>query len=164
MRCLLLRFRPLAALTVEISRRRRQNPNGFIMVLYWGLWFYFIVVFTIRTIFYFEISTCKQQAPYSIFILFQLLKYYLFIYHCRSLFNAAFKTNDFFERAIMTGITRVSRESIFSDLKIIFIIQFFYIMAYHFSCFRKSCFLHIRKTKRNHRKCALQFPILFLFP
>ena len=34
----------------------------------------------------------------------------------RSLFNAAFKTNDFFERAIMTGITRVSRESIFSDL------------------------------------------------
>ena len=34
----------------------------------------------------------------------------------RSLFNAAFKTNPYLERAIMTGITRVSRESIFSDL------------------------------------------------
>ena len=34
----------------------------------------------------------------------------------RSLFNAAFKTNPSLERAIMTGITRVSKESIFSDL------------------------------------------------
>ena len=34
----------------------------------------------------------------------------------RSLFNAAFKTNSFLERAVMTGITRVSRESVFSDL------------------------------------------------
>ncbi|MDE7267485.1 MAG: ATP-binding protein, partial [Lachnospiraceae bacterium] len=34
----------------------------------------------------------------------------------RSLFNAAFKTNPYIERAIMTGITRVSKESIFSDL------------------------------------------------
>lgn len=34
----------------------------------------------------------------------------------RSLFNASFKTNPFLERAVMTGITRVSRESIFSDL------------------------------------------------
>ncbi len=34
----------------------------------------------------------------------------------RSLFNATFKTNPYLERAIMTGITRVSRESIFSDL------------------------------------------------
>ncbi len=34
----------------------------------------------------------------------------------RSMFNAAFKTNPYLERAIMTGITRVSRESIFSDL------------------------------------------------
>ena len=34
----------------------------------------------------------------------------------RSLFNAAFKTNPCLERAIMTGITRVSKESIFSDL------------------------------------------------
>lgn len=34
----------------------------------------------------------------------------------RSLFNAAFKTNPWLERAIMTGITRVSKESVFSDL------------------------------------------------
>ena len=34
----------------------------------------------------------------------------------RSLFNASFKTNPYLERAIMTGITRVSKESIFPDL------------------------------------------------
>lgn len=34
----------------------------------------------------------------------------------RSLFNAAFKTNPYLERALLTGITRVSKESIFSDL------------------------------------------------
>lgn len=34
----------------------------------------------------------------------------------RSLFNAAFKTNPNLERAVMTGITRISKESIFSDL------------------------------------------------
>ncbi len=34
----------------------------------------------------------------------------------RNMFNAAFKTNPWLERGIMTGITRVSKESIFSDL------------------------------------------------
>ena len=34
----------------------------------------------------------------------------------RSMFNATFKTNPWLERGIMTGITRVSKESIFSDL------------------------------------------------
>ena len=34
----------------------------------------------------------------------------------RTMFNNAFKTNPSLERGIMTGITRVSRESIFSDL------------------------------------------------
>lgn len=34
----------------------------------------------------------------------------------RSLFNSTFKTNPFLSRAIMTGITRISKESIFSDL------------------------------------------------
>ncbi|CUO41384.1 AAA family ATPase [Anaerostipes amylophilus] len=34
----------------------------------------------------------------------------------RSLLNSTFKTNPYLERAIMTGITRVSKESIFSDL------------------------------------------------
>lgn len=34
----------------------------------------------------------------------------------RSLFNSSFKTNPYIERGIMTGITRFSKESIFSDL------------------------------------------------
>ena len=34
----------------------------------------------------------------------------------RSMFNSTFKTNPWLERAIMTGITRISKESIFSDL------------------------------------------------
>ena len=34
----------------------------------------------------------------------------------RSLFNSTFKTNPYLERAVMTGITRVSKESMFSDL------------------------------------------------
>ena len=34
----------------------------------------------------------------------------------RSMFNSTFKTNPYLARAIMTGITRVSKESIFSDL------------------------------------------------
>lgn len=34
----------------------------------------------------------------------------------RGLFNDAFKTNPYLERAVMTGITRISKESVFSDL------------------------------------------------
>lgn len=34
----------------------------------------------------------------------------------RGLFNAAFKSNSFLERGLLTGITRISKESIFSDL------------------------------------------------
>ena len=34
----------------------------------------------------------------------------------RNLFNNTFKTNPYLERAVMTGITRVSKESMFSDL------------------------------------------------
>jgi hypothetical protein len=34
----------------------------------------------------------------------------------RNMFNSTFKTNPYMERAVMTGITRVSKESIFSDL------------------------------------------------
>lgn len=39
-----------------------------------------------------------------------------FVNFTRNLFNAAFKNNPYLERAIMTGITRISKESIFSDL------------------------------------------------
>ena len=34
----------------------------------------------------------------------------------RSMFNSTFKTNPYMERGLLTGITRVSKESIFSDL------------------------------------------------
>lgn len=34
----------------------------------------------------------------------------------RGIFHSAFKTNPYLERAVMTGITRISKESIFSDL------------------------------------------------
>lgn len=34
----------------------------------------------------------------------------------RNLFNSTFKTNPYLERALFTGITRISKESIFSDL------------------------------------------------
>ncbi len=34
----------------------------------------------------------------------------------RSLFNATFKTNPYLERGLLTGITRISKESIFSDM------------------------------------------------
>ncbi len=34
----------------------------------------------------------------------------------RGIFNSAFKTNPYLERAVLTGITRISKESIFSDL------------------------------------------------
>ena len=38
------------------------------------------------------------------------------VFFTRSLFNSTFKTNPYIERGLMTGITRVSKESIFSDL------------------------------------------------
>ncbi len=38
------------------------------------------------------------------------------VYFIRSLFNSTFKTNPYLEKAVMTGITRVSKESVFSDL------------------------------------------------
>lgn len=39
-----------------------------------------------------------------------------FVPFSRSLFNHTFKTNPYLERAVMTGVTRVSKESVFSDL------------------------------------------------
>ena len=37
------------------------------------------------------------------------------VFFMRSLFNASFKTNSYMEKALMTGITRINKESIFSD-------------------------------------------------
>lgn len=38
------------------------------------------------------------------------------VYFFRSFFNSAFKTNKHLQRGLITGITRISKESIFSDL------------------------------------------------
>ena len=38
--------------------------------------------------------------------------------YMRSMLNATFKTNPYLERGLLTGITRISKESIFSDLKV----------------------------------------------
>ena len=56
-----------------------------------------------------EYDTPMQEAYVSGF-LGELVEF------IRTLFNATFKTNPYLERAVMTGITRVSKESIFSDL------------------------------------------------
>ena len=58
----------------------------------------------------------------------------------RSLFNATFKTNSYLERAIMTGITRVSKESVFSDLNNLNVVtttsdEFWRLMEYFPICF-----------------------------
>ncbi|MGN0482265.1 MAG: AAA family ATPase, partial [Lachnospiraceae bacterium] len=42
--------------------------------------------------------------------------WYELVSFTRSLFNSTFKTNPYMERGVMTGITRISKESIFSDL------------------------------------------------
>ena len=41
----------------------------------------------------------------------------------RSIFNATFKTNQYLERAVMTGITSISKESVFSVLNILTFIR-----------------------------------------
>ena len=54
----------------------------------------------------------------------------------RSLFNSTFKTNPYMERGMMTGITRISKESIFSDfnnLKVITISSDKYATAFGFT-------------------------------
>ena len=62
----------------------------------------------------------------------------------RSLFNSTFKTNPYLERAIMTGITRVSKESIFSDLnnlKVITVTSEEYSKCFGFT--ERKCLMHL---------------------
>ena len=54
----------------------------------------------------------------------------------RALFHAAFKTNQYLERAIMTGITRVSKESVFSglnNLKVVTVLSNKYATSFGFT-------------------------------
>ena len=61
----------------------------------------------------------------------------------RSLFNSTFKTKPYLERAIMTGITSVSKESIFSDLNNLVVVtstskQY----EQHLDLRKKRCLMH----------------------
>ena len=71
----------------------------------------------------------------------------------RSLFNAAFKTNPYLERAVMTGITRVGKESIFSDLnnlKVVTTISNEYATAFGFT--EKEVFAALDEAGMSEKK------------
>ena len=79
-----------------------------------------------RALYYLSSYLCKHYGKKTIILLDEydtpMQEAYVYGYwkeftaFIRSLFNSAFKTNPYMERAVMTGITRVSKESIFSDL------------------------------------------------
>lgn len=56
-----------------------------------------------------EYDTPMQEAYLHVY-------WWEFTAFIKNFFNATFKTNPYLERAVLTGITRVSKESVFSDL------------------------------------------------
>lgn len=71
----------------------------------------------------------------------------------RNMFNATFKTNPYLNRAIMTGITRVSKESIFSDLnnlKVVTTTSDEYATAFGFT--EKEVFDALEEYERSEKK------------
>ena len=82
----------------------------------------------------------------------------------RSLFNSTFKTNPALERAIMTGITRVSRESIFSDLnnpKVITTISKEYATAFGFT--EKEVFQALDMFGHSNKKEDIKNGMMVLY-
>jgi len=76
----------------------------------------------------------------------------------RSLFNAAFKTNPYLERALMTGITRVSKESIFSDLnhlKVVTTTSDSYATAFGFT--EEEVFAAVDEYELKEDKAAIKY-------
>ena len=77
----------------------------------------------------------------------------------RNLFNSTFKTNPYLERAIMMGITRVSKESIFSDLnnlKVITTTSDEYASAFGFT--EKEVFAALEECGySDQKKCVKQW-------
>ena len=85
----------------------------------------------------------------------------------RSLFNATFKTNPYLERAMMTGITRVSKESIFSDLNNLRVVTTTSdLYADCFGCFVQGKIFsgteHFTGTRSEIRHAAAAYAIAFL--
>ncbi len=76
----------------------------------------------------------------------------------RSLFQSTFKTNPYMERAVMTGITRVSKESVFSDLnnlKVITVTSDKYATAFGFTEEEVFCALEeygLQSRKKDVKK------------
>lgn len=76
-----------------------------------------------------------------------------FINFIRGLFNSALKTNPYLERAVMTGITRVSKESVFSDLnnlKVITITSEEYADCFGFT--EEEVFAALKQTGLENKK------------
>ena len=87
---------------IELANEKVKTSNGNVVLIKKSHRDTYIVDFQVRAICtadYRDIQTLDE-----------------FIGFMRGLFNAAFKTNPYLERAVMTGITRVSKESVFSDL------------------------------------------------
>ncbi len=75
----------------------------------------------------------------------------------RSMFNSAFKTNPHMERSIMTGITRVSKESIFSDLnnlKVVTTTSDEYATAFGFT--EKEVFAALEECGHGEKKAVVK--------
>lgn len=76
----------------------------------------------------------------------------------RSLFNSTFKTNPYLERGLMTGITRVSKESIFSDLnnlEVITTTSTKYASSFGFT--EKEVFLALERAGQASEKAAVRY-------
>ena len=76
----------------------------------------------------------------------------------RNLFNASLKDNRYIERGLLTGITRVSKESIFSELNHLTVIttssQFY---AEHFGFTEKEVFSALDQFGLGHQKEAVKY-------
>lgn len=75
----------------------------------------------------------------------------------RAMFNSTFKTNPYMERAILTGITRVSKESIFSDLNNLDIVTTTsdkYATSFGFT--EEEVFLALEKFSMSNQRLAVK--------
>ena len=83
----------------------------------------------------------------------------------RVFFNSTFKTNSYMDRAVMTGITRVSRESIFSDFNnplVVTTTTKCYETAFGFT--GKEVFAALDEFSLSDKRLKVkEIPILFIF-
>lgn len=63
-----------------------------------------------------DVTLITRPRRFGKTLTMSMIEHFFSVQYTGRLFNAAFKENPYLERAIMTGITRISKESIFSDL------------------------------------------------